>query len=151
MKRTEFKNRGKGIQRKGKIKPRKFNKQPTTDGASLKDVRDECDALVRTIIALRDKQCVTCYEREGLHVGHLFRRGKEMVRWHLLNVAGQCDPCNSRHNEHPEIYIERFVMTHGEAKYMALRELSQSSRKLSYIDLLDIRNGLRREAARVAQ
>lgn len=151
LRRSEFKNRGKGIQRKGRIKPRKFNRQPTQDGASLKDVRDECDALVRTIVALRDEQCVTCPQREGLQVGHLFKRGKELIRWHLLNVAGQCPNCNARHNEHPEFYIERFVMKHGEAKYAGLRELSQSKRILTYVDLLEIRDGLRREAARYAR
>lgn len=149
MKRSPM-NRGKGIQRT-RFKVRKFNKRPTQDGASLKDVRDECDALVRTIVALRDEQCVTCPQREGLQVGHLFKRRKELIRWHLLNVAGQCPNCNARHNERPEIYIERFVMRHGEEKYMELRALSQSNRKLTYTDLLSIRDGLRQEAARVAQ
>lgn len=156
MKRTAFKNRGKGLERgksvlkRGRMKVRRYSKEPTVDGATLRNVRDECDALVRVIIALRDEQCVTCPQREDLEVGHLFKRGKEHVRWNLFNVAGQCPSCNFLHNDHPQFYIARFVVKHGEAKYAELWELSRDQRKLTYVEMLAIRDELRREAAKVA-
>jgi hypothetical protein len=136
-------SRTKPHRRRRPLRPRRYNTNPTVDGDSLRAVKDECDTLVRSVIALRDEQCVTCPAREELHVGHLFRRGHEHVRYDLRNVSAQCDPCNSRHNEHPEFYIERFVMTHGEQAYADLRAEAHKRGKLSYVEMLAIRDELR--------
>lgn len=144
-------NRGKGIQRKGKIKPRKYGKEPTVDGAPLRDLKDELDRLIRTIIALRDERCFTCPTREGLQVGHLFRRGIERTRWNLLNNNAQCPSCNSIHETNPEIYVGCFVQRFGEDAYTNLREESQRRGRLTYVELLSLRDSLRRQVVRSAK
>lgn len=135
--------------KRSRIRPRCRKKVPTVEGDHPKDVKDEMDQLVRDILKLRDSVCFTCPQTENLHVGHLFRRGLETVRWNILNNHLQCDPCNSLHEEEPEHYIGCFVQRFGEAAYIILRTRSRQSHKLSYIELLDTRDGLRRELGRL--
>ncbi len=135
--------------KRGRIKPR-FSRKRSVDGDSGREVRDDCDQIVRDILALRDSKCVTCPETEGLEVGHLFKRGKFRVRWDLLNVARQCPPCNKRHNAQPEHYIEAFLMKHGEEAYNELRQESHRG-PLNYSQLCDIRDGLRSELTKMKE
>ena len=129
----------------GKRKARK-----TKDGDRAKDVKDECDQLVRGIVRLRDCSCVTCNRGDRvLHVGHLFRRGLESVRWNLLNCNAQCDPCNSLHETAPVHYEMWFRFHYGNVAYDVLEITSRSKHKFTYIELLQIRDGLRDELARL--
>lgn len=150
--RTPMKRHGGGgaYLRRQKMRARKFSKEPSVDGDPGKRVKDDLDQLVRDILALRDDRCFTCgagRDTVALEVGHLFRRGHEPIRWDLRNVAAQDNRCNLLHNEHPEIYIEKFLQRFGESAYNELRQLSFSARKLSYTELLEIRDGLRKELA----
>ncbi len=129
--------------KRGWIKPR-FNKKPSVDGDHKRAIGDDCDQLVREILELRDDRCVTCPATEGLQVGHFFKRGKHRVRWDLLNVHRQCPPCNKRHNEEPEHYLEAFLMKHGEQAYAELRKRNNGP-PWSYMQMLSIRDGLRNE------
>jgi len=132
-----------------KMVVRRLSKKATVDGSSSKAVKDELDQLVRDIIALRDHKCVTCWAHSNLHVGHLFRRGLEPVRWCLLNNSASCDPCNELHETEPEHYVGAFIQKHGEEAYNELRTQSRSKHKFTYIELLEIRDGLRFELARM--
>ncbi len=71
------------------------------------------DELVKEIIFLRDKDCVTCpiwydiklLSHHGSNVmqpGHFIKRGCKTVRWDLRNVYKQCKTCNYLHNHYPE-------------------------------------------------
>jgi len=133
--------------KRSQIKPRRPSQKATVDGDSAKAVKDECDEIVRQIVRLRDFKCVTCWTYQDLHVGHLFRRGIESVRWNLLNVAGQCDPCNLLHEEDGVPYMDAFIDQHGEDVYRELVRLSRSKHKFTYVELLDVRDGLRAELA----
>lgn len=132
----------------GRIKPRRYSKT-SEDGDPRRTIKDECDQIVRDIVALRDRTCVTCPETKGLHVGHLFRRGLERTRWDLFNNAGQCDPCNGKHEEDPEPYMEAFIQAHGADTYLELRKKSRDSRKFGYTELLEVRDGLRNALAKL--
>lgn len=128
---------------------KRYNNKPSVDGDTGRRVREDSDQIVREIIALRDKRCVTCPETEGLQVGHLFRRGNFRTRWDLRNCAGQCETCNKRHNDESEHYIEAFLMKHGEQAYNELRQESRRSGPLNYSQLCDIRDDLRAELGRL--
>lgn len=145
MKRSWIKRGTKPMSRGKGLHVRRASKRATVDGDSERDIRDDCDQIVRDILKLRDSVCITCPEVDGLQVGHLFKRGKHRVRWNLLNCHGQCSSCNKRHNDEPEHYIEAFLQKHGEAAYSALRTESRSGAILTYVELLGIRDGLRAE------
>lgn len=136
-----------GLKRGKGLKPRVHKKARTADGARARDVKDECDQLVRDVIRLRDWKCATCPLTQNLHVGHLFRRGLEPVRWDLLNCAAQCDLCNGEHETEPEYYVRAFILRYREDAYNDLKTRSQSKHKFTYIELAEIRDGLRRELA----
>lgn len=133
----------------GRLKARVARKGKTVDGDSRLAIKDECDQLVRKIVALRDHKCATCWAHNGLCVGHLFRRGIESLRWDLLNCAAQCYPCNSVHEEEPEHYIAAFITKHGADEYVKLCEQSRSKHKCTYLELIEIRDRLRAELQRI--
>ena len=73
------------------------------------------DELVKEIVFLRDKDCVTCpiwYDikpltHHGSNVmqpGHFIKRGCKTVKWDLRNVYKQCKTCNYLHNHYPEVF-----------------------------------------------
>jgi hypothetical protein len=115
----------------------------TQDGDSARDIKLECDQLIRDIIALRDKKCFTCSEIDNLEVGHLFRRGIEAVRWSLENNAAQCSLCNFRHEFAPHYYENEFKRHYGLRAWKDLEQRSRQKGKLTYIELSDIRDRLR--------
>lgn len=138
-------SRGKPLERKRALSQRPKRAKKTADGDSAKDIKLECDQLVREIVALRDKKCFTCPQREGLQVGHLIRRGIESVRWDLENCWAQCDRCNSRHEERPHIYEDAFIMRFGGVKLANLIIRADYRGKLTYIELSVIRDNLRKD------
>lgn len=138
--------------KRGKIKPRKFHKGPTADGDSLKDVRDECDKLTRTIVLLREKECfITGCRRRDLQCGHLFERRHQATRYDVQpdgNNHAQCSYHNLLHEENPWLYRKVFISRYGSEAYGTLAARKDLPIKRTYIELLEIRDGLRREAAR---
>lgn len=137
---------GKPLSRAGKgIRARVPSKAKTVDGDSARKIKDECDQLVREIIKLRDAGCITCGTVNDLQVGHLFRRGIERTRWSLINNNAQCGMCNYDHELYPWRYQSCFTVRFGWAAYHALESESQQPGKFSYTELLEIRDGLRRE------
>jgi|GEM_PF-1819985 len=115
----------------------------TQDGDSARDIKLECDQLMRDIIAIRDRRCFTCPETEDLEVGHLFRRGIESLRWSLENNAAQCSPCNFRHEFSPHYYENEFKRRFGLRAFKNLEERSRQKGKLTYIQISEIRDHLR--------
>jgi hypothetical protein len=115
----------------------------TQDGNSARDIKLECDQLIRDIIALRDRKCFTCSEIDNLEVGHLFRRGVESLRWSLENNHSQCSFCNSRHNYEFYHYENEFKRHYGLRAWKDLEQRSRQKGKLTYIELSDIRDHLR--------
>lgn len=137
--------RGTGLKRSSRLRVRKYSKRPTEDGASLRELKDEMDGLVRTIIARRDRKCVNfgCRETEGLHVGHYIKRGVLALRWDLRNCNAQCDPCNEAHNTDPEPYRDVMCFRYGAAVTMDIDVLGDQNPRLTYVELVAIRDGLR--------
>lgn len=163
MKRTAFSRKARGYSsftrdekptyglKRTRMKVRVPGKARTKAGDSAKMIKDECDQLVRRIIALRDHKCITCWAHSFLHVGHLLRRGIESVRWNLRNCNAQCDPCNLLHEEDPHHYAIAFIARYEAEDYAELEALSRSNHKFTYSELLEIRDGLRNtESALIA-
>jgi NinG protein len=115
----------------------------TQDGDSAREIKLECDQLIREIIAIRDKKCFTCPATEGLEVGHLFRRGIESLRWSLENNHAQCSLCNFRHEFSPHHYENEFKRHFGVRAWKNLEKRSRQKGKLTYIELSEIRDHLR--------
>jgi hypothetical protein len=84
-----------------------------------------------------------------LHPGHFIRRGIEITRWDLRNNNFQCNWCNSKHEEDPEPYMDQLIMSYGVEVYRELKVLSNRNKKFTYTELLDVRDGLRRELRRL--
>jgi hypothetical protein len=143
--------KGKDLGRGKGLKSRVPSKAKTVAGDPPRKIKDEMDQLVREIIALRDWKCFTCPITQNLHVGHLFRRGLEATRWLLINNHAQCDLCNGEHEADPEPYIAAFIQKHGEAAYLELETASRGKHKFWYVELLEIRDGLRGELAQLKQ
>ena len=71
--------------------------------------------LMREIVILRDKECVTCPIWRELHgkwqsnsdvlqAGHYYSRGARSVKYDLRNVHLQCKTCNGKHRFQPEAF-----------------------------------------------
>lgn len=157
IKRTRFERKGTfkrgyswGLKR-SRLRVRKYSKKPAEAGASLRELKDEMDGLVRTIIAARDRKCVNfgCRETEGLHVGHYIKRGVLALRWDLRNCNAQCDLHNEAHNIDPESYRDVMCFRYGAATTMDIDVLGEQNPRLTYVELVAIRDGLKAARDRV--
>jgi hypothetical protein len=131
-----------------RLTSRRPSKGKTVDGDSRRAIKDECDQLVREIVNIRDRRCFTCPRTQDLQVGHLFRRGIESLRWDLRNCNAQCERCNAQHEYDPDPYFQTFEFIIGANMLWALTEQSKSKHRFTYIELIEIRNGLRAELKR---
>ena len=134
--------RGAGLKRVS-LKRYRPRAGPTEDGDSAKKIKFECDDLIRQILKVRDKKCFTCPATSDLQVGHLFRRGIERLRWSLENNHLQCPPCNSRHEYEPDRYHDEFKRQFGLRALARLEQRTWERGKLTYLELLTIRDHLR--------
>lgn len=120
-----------------KVKVKKQRRKTERQKAELR-----LDALVKEIVLLRDGGCVCPPPIKG-HTqirtpGHIISRGKESVRWDLLNVHEQCNGCNARHEHYPEIYTNWFIGKFESESYKKLVERSYKIRKLTIEDLEEL-------------
>lgn len=152
LKRSPMK-RGTSVLKRGRMKVRRYSKTPTVDGDSLRDLKDDCDALIRTIVALRDEKCVIvdCKQTENLHVGHYIKRGVLALRWDTRNCNAQCDFHNEAHNTDPKPYQSAMILKYGIGVTWQIEGLAKDNPRVTYVELLQIRNRLRAEVVRVAQ
>jgi len=122
------------------IKTKKPKRRKVKTPRQLAEIR--LDALVKEIVLLRDGGCVCPPPIKG-HTqirtpGHLISRGKESVKWDLMNVHEQCNGCNARHEHYPEIYTNWFISQFGQDRYMELVGRSYKIRKLTLDDLEEL-------------
>lgn len=145
----------KQLQRRGRIKVRRYSKTPTADGDPERTIRDELDALTRTIVLLRERKCfITGCCKTDLQCGHLFERRHQTTRYDvhpLGNNHAQCSYHNQLHEENPHVYRRAFVARCGSEAYAILAARKDLPIKRAYTELISIRDELRREAARVAR
>src|SRR6478672_10579597 len=145
-------SRGKRIKR-GRIKSR-FNRKPSVDGDSGREVREDCDELVRKILhatptSRTGEVCfiVGCYQSENLHVSHYIKRGVLATRWRLDNCHLMCDPHNEQHNYHANLYRQAMNLWYGPERAEELERIAKENPRVEYVDLLTIRDDLRSELA----
>lgn len=122
-------------EKKAKTKPRK-KKTPR----QLAEIR--LDELVKQIVLARDNGCV-CPAPEKGHSsvrtpGHIITRGKESIKWDLMNVHEQCQSCNGRHVHFPEYYTKWFIDKFGGDQYVELVERGYKVQKLTSENLEEL-------------
>lgn len=106
-----------------------------------KGLTTKLDDVVRDIVRKRDLdwrgygKCVTCFRTfpaSKLQVGHYISRRHHSVRWHLRNVALQCEGCNGFMNGRPEVYVLELIKKYGVEFLEKLEKEKQKT--LSYHD-----------------
>jgi hypothetical protein len=129
------------------IGPRRVSKAKTVAGASERAIRDECDELTRRIVLRDTRCCFVCGQFDvELHPGHYITRKVLALRWDVKRaVRPQCNTCNALHNERPEPYRLILVLDIGESAVREVERIGKENPRLEYSDLLEIRDGLRRE------
>lgn len=122
-------------------------------GDSARSVKAECDMIVSQIIALEAQDCFVCgipAAVTDLHPGHFITRKVLAIRWDRRNYRPQCNWCNRNHNESPAWYRGMLVLDIGEDEVRELERIGKENPRVEYSQLLEIRDGLRTELARVA-
>lgn len=107
------------------LKKDKADRTPKIEKISLPDLEKKADSVFSKWIIKRDGHCVTCGSRRQPNNGHLFKRGRQLLRFNEFNCNRQCEPCNSLHNNKPEIYKKWFIGKYGQEKYDELETLSR--------------------------
>lgn len=118
-----------------------FREKPVRRVMSTKYLEDELDAIVRLILPLMESSCFTCGTTKNLQVSHLFERRHRLTRWDTSpegNNHLMCDGENANHENHPEIYTNKFLKRFGERAYADVADRAHSNQKMSYSDLLDL-------------
>jgi hypothetical protein len=116
----------------------------TLKGGKKDALIDRADAVFSLYVRRRDGfRCFTCgrigSEGDGvMQCGHLITRAKEVVRFDELNAHCQCDPCNERHEHHPEVYIFKFMQRYGRDVYADLVKRSWGKKKITNSDIREI-------------
>lgn len=106
------------------------------------------DTIVREIISLRDKECITCGSKNSLTAGYFMKRRHLATRWDLHNVNGQCWECNGKDNwnEYYNAMITRYGYSVTERMIRSARsdvKLSNGDLKELYEELVIIKNELK--------
>ena len=100
---------------------------PKIQREDLSALEKQADSVFSKWIIKRDKQCVTCGSRKELTNSHLFKRGRQAIRFNENNCNCQCQRCNSTHNDQSEIYTKWWLLTHSQELY---EELITASKQL---------------------
>ena len=117
-----------------------------------KGLEKKLDQLVKEIVFIRDKHCVSCpiwkELKEGfkgsniMQPGHLFKRGSKNIRWDLRNVYQQCKTCNYLHNYHDHVLTSYALGVLGEEGYNELIKDRHNVRPIKKFHLEIIREQL---------
>lgn len=105
---------------------------------SRKGLVRKLDAIVKEIVILRDKHCVTCGTTQNLTPGHLFSRVAYSTRWDLNNVFCQCAAENLRHEYDPYTFTTYFLNKFGQDAYDQLHRQYVTPRKFKDFQLQEL-------------
>lgn len=93
------------------------------------------DSLVRQIVNLRDKCCITCGSIYQPECSHFYKRRFHATRWDLRNCNRQCRTCNNLHNINPFPYMKAMQERYGADEVVKLLELRDSKKHFSDAEL----------------
>jgi hypothetical protein len=131
-----------------KPKPAKESKSKKRHKKTERQLLDvECMELLKQIVRLRDKSCVTPSSSCGgyLTASHWQKRGKQFTRYDLRNVACQCANHNARHNHYTSYYDAYMLRKYGGDVCLELAENASMTWKWSIVELRVIRYNLQKE------
>lgn len=118
-----------------------FKDKPVRRPMSTRWLEDELDAIVRLILPLMESNCFTCGTTKRLQVSHLFECRHRHTRWDTSpqgNNHLMCEQENNNHENHPEVYTNKFLKRFGERAYADVAERANSNQKITYSELLDL-------------
>lgn len=96
---------------------------------SIIQLEREADKVFSHWIRRRDRHCVTCGATKNLTCSHLFKRGRQSVRYDEMNCACQCMYCNALHNADPKPYTAWAALKYGIGTIWKLEERSRQIKK----------------------
>ena len=83
-------------------------------------------------------RCISCQDWALLQAGHFIPRQYTAVRWHPLNVNGQCARCNCwLHGNQAEYYVQ-LVKFHGQETVDKLMELKHTTVNMKRADFEEL-------------
>jgi len=90
---------------------------------------DDCMELLKQIVRLRDKGCVTPGSSCGGYLtnSHWQVRSAKHTKFDLRNCNCQCQNCNGRHNHYTSYYDAYMLKHYGEAVCIELAERAQET------------------------
>jgi len=102
-------------------------------------IENQLDDLVSRIVRQRDHTCITCGRPmiyETATAGHFIHRANRCVRWSLVNVNGQCFPCNRA--DDLAVYESAMIRRYGEELTQKIKTLAKLPCHYSVADLREI-------------
>jgi len=102
-------------------------------------IEDQLDDIVSRIVRQRDHRCITCDRPmiyETATAGHFMHRSNHCVRWSLVNVNGQCWPCNR--DDDSVRYEQAMIRRYGEELTAKIKVLARLPCHQSVDDLREI-------------
>jgi len=83
--------------------------------SKLKTINNKLDAIIRKIVRVRDKVCITCGCDDTLQVSHYISRTHISTRWDLRNCNLQCAKCHLK-DYHGGFVLpyQKYLLKYGE-------------------------------------
>jgi len=100
--------------------------------SKLKTINNKLDAIIRKIVRVRDKVCITCGCDDTLQVSHYISRTHISTRWDLRNCNLQCAKCHLKdyHGGFSLNYQEYLIGTYEDCEIIV--ELERRGHKPAY-------------------
>jgi len=94
-------------------------------------LNNKIHAQMRLIALRRHPHCVCCGRSDGtLQGGHLIpKKSSTAVRYYLMNLFTQCQPCNFIHQYNQSIFTGWFINEYGADEYLDLVARSKAKPK----------------------
>lgn len=132
-----------------KKKPVKKSKGRKSKYPKVTTIKKHCSDLHSLFVRLRDSKangmgkCITCnrecfFYDDCFDAGHMFSRRLMSTHYDDRNVNGQCKGCNGPGNGQQYEYGMAIDEKCGKGTAMELRELSKQTKKMGFIDYLEI-------------
>ncbi len=138
---------GCAIELTNKANAKKWRKEKAERKEKLKTNQDhvrELQVVFNKWIRLRDKDkgCISCGKPLAgkFDAGHFYSTGSyPELRFHLMNVHGQCVYCNQHKRGNIHEYRKGLISRRGEAVIKALDKLKGTPRKYTTIELIEMK------------
>jgi hypothetical protein len=117
---------------------------------SLSDYKKELQTLVNKYVRLRDRNngCISCNKKlkAKFDAGHFYSVGSyPQLRFDLMNIHGQCVPCNQHLRGNLHEYRKNIVKKIGLCNFIDLERRSQTSRHFMMHEIIQMIDDMKKE------